>query len=128
VKDPAGAKDPADKKTVAPVAPAGAKTLTERLVGRWLRPDGGYIIEVRGVKPEGKLDAGYFNPRPINVSKAEYSISDGKVFVFIELRDTNYPGATYKLSYDPDKDSLIGLYHQPINDQTYEIFFVRQQE
>jgi len=106
----------------------GDAQTAKRLIGRWLRPDGGYTMEIRTVGPEGKLDAGYFNPRPVNVSKAEYSVSDGRLFVFVELRDTNYPGATYKLSYDPAKDQLSGLYRQPLNEQTYEIFFVRQQD
>ena len=34
------------------------------LKGRWLRPDGGYIIQIRSVDGSGKMDAGYFNPGP----------------------------------------------------------------
>jgi hypothetical protein len=42
----------------------------ETISGRWLRPDGGYIFEIRAVDPSGKIDAHYFNPRPINVAKS----------------------------------------------------------
>ena len=115
-------------KAGAPGSADAANALTSRLVGRWQRYEDPYVLEIRSVKPEGKLDAGYFNPQPINVSEAKYSMTDGKLFVFVELRDTNYPGATYRLSYDPTSDRLSGFYHQPISDQTYEIFFVRQQE
>jgi hypothetical protein len=64
----------------------------EKLKGRWLRAEGSYIVEVRSVEPGGKMDAAYFNPRPINVAKAE-ALKDGDtVKVFVELRDMNYPG------------------------------------
>jgi hypothetical protein len=42
----------------------------EKVVGRWVRPDGGYVIHVREVKPDGSVDAGYFNPEEIHVSVA----------------------------------------------------------
>ena len=41
------------------------------LKGRWMRNDGGYILSVKDVDPAGKMDAAYYNPRPINVSKAQ---------------------------------------------------------
>jgi len=28
------------------------------LIGRWLRPDGGYIIEIRGIGADGRIEAG----------------------------------------------------------------------
>jgi len=34
------------------------------LKGRWLRPDGGYIIQVRNVEGGGKMDAGISTPDP----------------------------------------------------------------
>ena len=46
------------------------------------------------------MAAAYFNPRPINVSQAEAALDGTTVKVFIELRDVNYPGATYHLTYD----------------------------
>ena len=38
--------------------------------------------------------AAYFNPRPINLSRAEAALEGTTIKVCIELRDTNYPGAT----------------------------------
>jgi len=52
----------------------------------------------------GKLKAAYFNPRPINVAKAEWRSMAGRIQIFVELRDVNYPGSTYTLIYDPEKD------------------------
>ena len=105
-----------------PASPAFAK-----LAGKWLRPDGGYILEIRSVAPDGKLEAAYFNPRPINVAKAEASRDGGSVKVFIEFRDVNYPGSTYTLIYDPTDDQLKGDYFQAALKQTFDVFFTRVQ-
>jgi hypothetical protein len=99
----------------------------EKLKGRWERPDGGYIIEVRSVEPGGIMKAAYFNPQPINVAKAEASQKDGTIHVFIELRDVNYPGSTYNLTYDPADDCLKGIYFQAAMAQTFDVYFVRLQ-
>jgi hypothetical protein len=97
----------------------------EKLTGKWLRPDGGYILEIRNVEPGGKMDAGYFNPRPINVAKAEASYEGQTVKIFIELRDVNYPGSTYDLTFDPLSDSLKGIYYQAALHQRFEVAFER---
>jgi hypothetical protein len=98
----------------------------QRVAGRWVRPDGGYVLEIRSVAPDGRLDAAYFNPNPINVAQARVRTIDGPVEVFVELRDTNYPGATYRLVYEPRDDALFGLYMQPAIGQTFEVTFVRE--
>ena len=97
----------------------------QKLQGRWQRNDGGYVIDIRNVEPGGKLTAGYFNPRPINVAKAEASQDRGTVKVFIELRDVNYPGSTYNLAYVPADDRLTGTYFQAALRETYEVYFTR---
>jgi uncharacterized protein (DUF2147 family) len=106
-------------------AGAGTKAAFDSLRGRWLRPDGGYVIDIRDVDVSGKLAAGYFNPRPINVSQAEASREGDTTKVFIELRDVNYPGATYNLTYDPERDQLRGVYYQPALGQSFDVFFIR---
>ena len=97
----------------------------EKLKGRWLRPDGGYIVEIRSVEPGGKLDAAYFNPRPIHVARAEASQESEIVKVFIELRDVNYPGCTYNLAYEAGSDQLAGIYYQAAIQQQFEVVFER---
>ena len=52
------------------------------LKGRWLRPDGGYVVEVGDIDASGHIVAAYFNPRPINVSRAEASQEGGETKVF----------------------------------------------
>jgi len=101
------------------------KTGFEVLEGRWLRPDGGYIVQIRSVDSSGKIDAGYFNPRPINVSKAQATRESGKIKVFIELRDTGYPGSTYTLTHDPKEDVLRGVYFQAAARQNFDVHFTR---
>ncbi len=62
----------------------------QRLEGRWVRPDGGYILELREIKKDGSLSAAYYNPRPIKVFSAKWSHKEGKINLFVELRDVNY--------------------------------------
>ena len=97
----------------------------QKLVGRWLRPDGGYVIEIRGVDGTGHLDAAYFNPRSIHVERAEVSREASVLKVLIVLRDVNYPGSTYTLAYNPATDQLAGVYFQAVERQSFDVFFER---
>lgn len=135
--DRSGPPAPETSPAPIPAAPAPAAAATapatnasaaelQRLLGRWERTEGGYVIEIKEILPGGKLSAAYFNPRAINVSQAEATKDAGAVKVFLELRDQNYPGATYKLTYDPEHDRLAGEYFQPLLGETYQIMFVRQ--
>lgn len=95
------------------------------LLGRWQRPDGGYIIDITRINPDGTMQAAYYNPRPINVSKALVSGKAPNIQIFIELNDAGYPGATYVLAYDPQNDVLTGIYNQPAVGQRFEVFFIK---
>ena len=101
------------------------KTSFDVLKGRWLRPDGGYILQIRTIDGGGKVDAGYFNPRPIHVSKAQASKEGGKIKVFVELSDVGYPGSTYTLTYDSKQDVLRGVYYQAAMKQSFDVYFTR---
>lgn len=111
--------------TNLPGSAAAASAAFAKLPGKWLRPDGGYILEIRSVAPDGKLDAGYFNPQPIRVARAEASVAGERIKVFVELRDVNYPGSTYTLTYDPSQDQLTGDYFQAVARETYDVLFQR---
>jgi uncharacterized iron-regulated membrane protein len=108
-----------------PVPAVAANPGFEKLKGRWLRPDGGYVIEIRSVSPGGRLDAGYFNPRSIHVATAQASQEGGTTKVFLELRDANYPGSNYTLTYDPGSDRLTGIYFQAAVGQSFDVTFSR---
>jgi len=95
------------------------------LKGHWLRPDGGYILDIKDIDPNGKMDAAYYNPRQINVSIAQATREGATLKVFIELRDVRYPGSTYTLIYDPKADQLGGVYYQAAMRQSFDVFFVR---
>ena len=97
-----------------------------RIEGKWLRPDGGYVLELSDVKSEGTRKATYFNPRPINVAKAQWRSMDDRIQVFVELRDVNYPGSAYMLVYDPEHDRFHGYYYQAVVKGTYDVVFVRK--
>ena len=97
----------------------------QTLNGRWLRPDGGYIFEIRGVDASGKIDGGVSHPQPIDIAKAEATRDGSAVKVFVELRAPNYPGSTYTLTYDPEHDQLRGVYFQAVQQQSFNVNFVR---
>ena len=104
---------------------ASATADFQTLVGKWVRPDGGYVISVKSVDSDGGVDAAYFNPRPINVSRAQASAEGNAVKLFIELQAAGYPGSTYELVYAPGNDALVGIYFQAAMQQRFEVVFVR---
>lgn len=101
------------------------KNSYERLAGKWLRPDGGYILQLWDAGSKGTLKARYYNPKSINVQSASWQSIEGNLNVIIELRDVHYPGSTYNLRYDPVTDRLKGKYFQAVMGQTFEVEFVR---
>ena len=124
---PAHAPPPAAVNAPMQPAPEAASNLEfEKLKGKWLRPDGGYILEIRSATTEGKLEAGYFNPGPINVARAEWQRKDGNLQVFVELRDVNYPGSTYTLKFSDSEDRMTGNYFQAAQGENFAVEFVRQ--
>jgi hypothetical protein len=129
-----GKKDDALRPAVAPASvsatnsPAATTSSTadfQKLVGKWQRPDGGYVLEIRSATAEGKLEAGYFNPNSINVARAQWELKEGQPQVFVELRDVNYPGSTYTLVYQPASDQLAGIYFQAAMRERFDVVFDR---
>jgi len=98
----------------------------DRLVGSWVRPDGGYVIEISKIYPDGKVDAAYFNPRPIHISRSNVSEEDGIIELFIELQGKGYPGSTYTLKYKPEYDAMVGIYFQAVIQQPFDVIFQRK--
>lgn len=123
------------EKAPSPVAKPGERTALTRktaedfqkLIGRWIRPDGGYVIEIRSISSDGRLDASYLNPRPINIARAEARSTDKDLGIFLELQDVGYPGSTYTLNYNEGRDILYGAYFQAAMGQTFDVVFVRIQ-
>lgn len=114
--------------TNTPATPPAPNPAFAKLKGRWERPDGGYVLEVVQVDAAGVVEAGYFNPNPIRVAGARAYVEKGETKLFVELRDVNYPGCTYKLTYDPKTDQLFGQYFQAMQQETYDVTFGRLQQ
>jgi len=92
------------------------------LMGRWQRTDGSYVIEIRSIASDGKIEAGYFNPRPIHVEKAQASKDKEHIKVEMTLRDVGYPGSAYTLVYASEKDALLGYYFHAVSRQFLTCF------
>jgi hypothetical protein len=74
---------------------AQVKNANRLLKGRWVRPDGGYIILIKSVEGAGRMEAEYLNPKQIPVFRAAVAQTGGTIKLFIELRGAGYPGSTY---------------------------------
>jgi hypothetical protein len=109
-------------ETSASASPAAFASL----LGRWVRPDGGYVISIKSVDASGKLDASYANPNPLPFYAAMATGDGSTLKVFFELRAGGYNGSTYTLNYDAAGDQLKGTYYQAVAKETYEVFFVRK--
>lgn len=121
----ATAGDVKEETTNRPAAASSRAGDFYKLVGRWQRPGEAYVMEVRSVDDGGRLQATYYNPKPIRVSRAEASRAGGQTKVFLELNDVNYPGCTYTLTYDPQRDTLQGVYVQTALGESFDVVFVR---
>jgi len=121
-----GAPTPSAPTAAAAPDPAPAPSADpHKLVGRWLRSDSNYTIEVARVGPDGAAQATYSNPQPIHVSRAAWRAEGGRLALFVELSDRGYPGNNYALLYDPGSDSLSGEYRHLGLNETYEVAFSR---
>ena len=96
------------------------------LAGRWVRPDGGYVISIKSVDVGGKLDASYANPHSLPFSRAEATRDGIEIRLFFELRSGGYNGSTYTLIYDATSDQLKGVYYQAVARQKFEVVFDRK--
>ena len=113
--------------TPGAAAPASAASSSfETLKGTWVRPDGGYRIVVRNVGANGQIEAMYFNPTELPFAKAQASLQDAQLRVFLELRSGGYNGSTYELAYDSASDRLKGVYYQAVVKQKFDVYFVRK--
>ena len=109
------------------IAQSQTKTVEyNKLLGSWVRTDGGYTLSVKNVKPDGTVDAGYFNPAKINIAEANVSMQEERVKLFVKLQDKGYPGSTYTLYYSAEKDAFVGFYYQAKIKQTFEVVFIRK--
>ncbi len=96
------------------------------LIGDWIRTDAPYEIKISELSANGVLKVGYFNPRSINAGKSSLSPADGAIKIYVELRDVNYPGSNYNLTYYAGNDTLVGKYFQAVEGVTYDVGFSRK--
>ena len=116
----------AQQSPAVPTSPtADPKAVFTVLTGRWVRVDGGYVISIKAVDADGKLDASYANPRPLQFYAADVTREADALKLFFELRDGGYNGSTYTLKFDAVRDQLVGVYYQAVAKQRFAVIFVR---
>jgi hypothetical protein len=117
---------PAFAQGPRPARAAAAPADLSLLKGSWVRPDGGYVIQIKGLAADGTLDAMYFNPAPLPFAQARATQQGALLRVSLELRAGGYGGSTYELAYDPATDRLKGVYYQAVAKQRFEVAFARR--
>jgi hypothetical protein len=106
---------------------AAAFSAAKRLAGKWVRADGGYVLDVEDVGDDGGLKVSYYNPRKIRVYESFWKYTDGRLYILVEMRDVNYPGSKYALFHDRERDLLIGVYYQAAMDRSFDVVFERME-
>jgi len=109
----------------AAASPAATSAL-DVLKGSWVRLDGGYVIAIRNVGPNGQLDAMYYNPKALPFAKAQAMQVGGALRVVFELQAGGYAGSIYELTYDAANDRLKGVFRQAVVRQAFEVAFLRR--
>jgi hypothetical protein len=125
-KDPGESSRIREKQSNEPIM-SKTEIPLDTILGRWLRPDGNYVIQINSIDSENQIDAQYFNPKPIKIARAELIPADN-FRIYIEFDDEGYKGSSYDLIYDPAQDALSGKYFQATYGQTYQIAFIRLKE
>jgi len=110
---------------VPPATESAARAAFGVLPGRWVRVQGGYVITIRAVDTDGKLDASYANPRPLPFHVAVASRDGNALKLLFELRAGGYNGSTYTLSYDAANDRLTGVFDQVVAKEKFDVVFAR---
>ncbi|MBF0239323.1 MAG: hypothetical protein HQM12_16600 [SAR324 cluster bacterium] len=95
----------------------------EKLIGRWFRIDGRYVLEIKKVHPKGQLDAAYYNPRSIHIAESRIFQESSREKLFIKFQDEGYQGSSYTLDYEPQRNLLIGTYYHATLKQKFEVVF-----
>lgn len=103
--------------------PAELMSLYGALLGRWVRTDGSYMLDVRAIDGDGKAQVQYFNPRPIHVARAEASRDGDQLKMTVVLEDVGYPGSYYTLHLTPQSRQLRGEYYQASMQETFDVSF-----
>ena len=125
---PAAGPVGSDQTGGAPAAEATSRAADFKpLLGRWLREDGGYQLELKSAEIDSRIEEAYFNPRPIKVSFAAATNDAGTSRIRVELTDVGYPGCVYSLVHDRVNDRLVGTYFQAAVREMFEVMFVRMQ-
>jgi hypothetical protein len=127
IANPALAQQPSQQPSAmtAAATQSSAEPAFDRLIGRWVRLQGGYVITIRAVDADGKLDASYANPKPLPFHVAVASRHGNALKLLFELRAGGYNGSTYTLNYDAANDRLDGVFDQVVAKQKFDVVFAR---
>jgi hypothetical protein len=101
-------------------------SFVKQAAGKWMRMDGGYVLNIHKFNTDNTLEADYLNPRQIHIAESQWKLQDGYLYLFIKFEDEGYPGSYYSLGYHPKEDRLLGFYYQAVIGQKFDVVFERR--
>ncbi|WP_035640847.1 hypothetical protein [Flavobacterium gilvum] len=93
--------------------------------GNWQRDDTNIELHITKLLKNGGLEFNYSNSKLIFVEKAGWTDSSDVLRIFFIYRQDDKPGYSLSLNYDAEKDLLIGVYVDGLENKSYNVTFRR---
>jgi hypothetical protein len=95
------------------------------LKGRWQALNGYEVLEIKQIEATGRMEAAFWKPEPVHVSRAQAG-RDGKVTrVLIHLRYPDSSCCFFDLTYEPGSERLKGIYWLKGRSKSTDVVFIR---
>jgi hypothetical protein len=95
------------------------------LKGRWRAQDARGVIDIQHIDPTGSMEVQYFDPEPVQVTKAQAARDGQLTKILLKLSNPSSPCCIYDLTYDSGSDRLKGVYWQKTDPKSTEVVFIR---
>jgi len=93
--------------------------------GKWGMDDSAIELQVLELLKNGGLQVNYSNSKLVFIEKAGWTESSDVLRIFIIYRQDDKPGYSLSLNYIADKDLLVGIYTDALDNKSYNVTFRR---
>lgn len=93
--------------------------------GNWQMDDSAIELQVLELLKNGGLEVNYSNSKLVFIEKAGWTQSSDVLRLFVIYRQDDKPGYSLSLNYVADKDLLVGIYVDGLDNKSYNVTFRR---
>lgn len=93
--------------------------------GNWGMDDSAIELQVLELLKNGGLEVNYLNSKLVFIEKAGWTQSSDVLRLFVIYRQDDKPGYSLSLNYVADKDLLVGIYVDGLDNKSYNVTFRR---